>query len=139
MTGGVRIDADSVPLVRFLQTEIEYLLYKPFADTSLPVSAATFETSTRKHRLRTCSEIAHSDKDEIRLSWSGFLEPFNFAADPGFAAGLVRALLTADRNQEYVRLQMTEEQRAATPATDFRPSSSPTPTPVTAEIPTCAT
>src|SRR6478609_5328930 len=40
---------------------------------------------------------------------------------PEEAAGLVRALLTADRNQEYVRLQMTEEQRAATPATDFRP------------------
>ena len=40
---------------------------------------------------------------------------------PEEAAGLVRALLTADRNQQYLRLQMTEEQRAATPATDFRP------------------
>src|ERR1700755_409948 len=40
---------------------------------------------------------------------------------PDEAAGLVRALLTADRNQQYLRLQMTEEQRAATPATDFRP------------------
>ena len=40
---------------------------------------------------------------------------------PEEAAGLVRALLTADRNQQYMRLQMTEEQRATTPATDFRP------------------
>ncbi|MFG1932850.1 isocitrate lyase ICL2 [Mycobacterium sp. NPDC048908] len=40
---------------------------------------------------------------------------------PEEAAGLVRALLTADRNQQYLRLQMTETQRAATPATDFRP------------------
>ena len=40
---------------------------------------------------------------------------------PDEAAGLVRALLTADRNQQYLRLQMTEEQRAATPAVDFRP------------------
>jgi isocitrate lyase len=40
---------------------------------------------------------------------------------PEEAAGLVRALLTADRNQQYLRLQMTEEQRAATPATDYRP------------------
>ncbi len=40
---------------------------------------------------------------------------------PEEAAGLVRALLTADRNQQYLRLQMSEEQRAATPATDFRP------------------
>jgi len=40
---------------------------------------------------------------------------------PDEAAGLVRALLTADRNQHYLRLQMTEEQRAATPAVDYRP------------------
>jgi isocitrate lyase len=40
---------------------------------------------------------------------------------PEEAAGLVRALLTADRNQQYLRLRMTEEQRAATPATDYRP------------------
>ena len=40
---------------------------------------------------------------------------------PDEAAGLVRALLTADRNQQYLRLQMTDEQRAATPAVDYRP------------------
>ncbi|WP_299559373.1 isocitrate lyase ICL2 [uncultured Mycolicibacterium sp.] len=40
---------------------------------------------------------------------------------PNEAAGLVRALLTADRNQHYLRMQMTEEQRAATPEYDFRP------------------
>ncbi len=40
---------------------------------------------------------------------------------PDEAAGLVRALLTADRNQQYLRLRMTEAQRAATPATDYRP------------------
>ena len=40
---------------------------------------------------------------------------------PDEAAGLVRALLTADRNQQYLRLQMTDAQRAATPAVDFRP------------------
>ena len=40
---------------------------------------------------------------------------------PDEAAGLVRALLTADRNQQYLRLQMTPEQRAATPAVDYRP------------------
>src|SRR5208337_4629209 len=40
---------------------------------------------------------------------------------PDEAATLVRALLTADRNQHYVRLRMTEAQRTATPAHDFRP------------------
>ncbi|HPX37422.1 MAG TPA: isocitrate lyase ICL2 [Mycobacterium sp.] len=40
---------------------------------------------------------------------------------PDEAAGLVRALLTADRNQHFLRLQMTDEQRATTPAVDYRP------------------
>jgi isocitrate lyase len=40
---------------------------------------------------------------------------------PDEAAGLVRALLTADRNQHYLRSRMTAAQRAATPAHDFRP------------------
>jgi isocitrate lyase len=40
---------------------------------------------------------------------------------PDEAATLVRALLTADRNQQYLRSRMTEAQRAAAPAYDFRP------------------
>jgi isocitrate lyase len=40
---------------------------------------------------------------------------------PDEAAGLVRALLTADKNQHFARARMTEEQRANTPSIDFRP------------------
>ena len=40
---------------------------------------------------------------------------------PDEAAGLVRALLTADKNQHFTRARMTEEQRQATPVIDFRP------------------
>ncbi|MFZ0796263.1 MAG: isocitrate lyase ICL2 [Terriglobales bacterium] len=40
---------------------------------------------------------------------------------PDEAAGLVRALLTADKNQHFTRMRMTEEQRQATPVVDFRP------------------
>jgi isocitrate lyase len=40
---------------------------------------------------------------------------------PDEAAGLVRALLAADRNQQYLRSRMSEKQRASTPAADFRP------------------
>ncbi len=40
---------------------------------------------------------------------------------PDEAAPIVRALLTADRNQFHARARMTEEQRRATPAVDFRP------------------
>jgi isocitrate lyase len=40
---------------------------------------------------------------------------------PEEAAGLVRALLTADRNQAYLRSRMTDAQREATPEVDYRP------------------
>ncbi len=40
---------------------------------------------------------------------------------PDEAATLVRALLTADRNQQYLRLRMSEAQRAATEPYDYRP------------------
>ncbi len=40
---------------------------------------------------------------------------------PDEAAGLVRALLTADRNQRFARLRMTDAERKATPEVDFRP------------------
>jgi len=40
---------------------------------------------------------------------------------PDEAAGLVRALLTADKNQHFARIRMSEEERKATPAVDYRP------------------
>jgi isocitrate lyase len=40
---------------------------------------------------------------------------------PDEAAVLVRALLVADRNQQYQRSRMSETQRAATPVYDYRP------------------
>ena len=40
---------------------------------------------------------------------------------PNEAAGIVRALLTADKNQHYMRANMTAEQREKQPAHDFRP------------------
>jgi isocitrate lyase len=40
---------------------------------------------------------------------------------PDEAAPIVRALLTADRNQHFARSQMTSAQRAATPEIDYRP------------------
>ena len=40
---------------------------------------------------------------------------------PDEAAGLVRGLLAADRNQHFARTRMTEDERRTTPAIDFRP------------------
>jgi isocitrate/methylisocitrate lyase len=40
---------------------------------------------------------------------------------PEEAAGIVRALLSADRNQRFARSRMTDDERAAAPATNFQP------------------
>src|SRR4029453_8291309 len=40
---------------------------------------------------------------------------------PDEAATIVRALVTADRNQPFARARLSEAQRAATPEVDFRP------------------
>src|SRR5229473_4107347 len=40
---------------------------------------------------------------------------------PDEAATLVRALLTADKNQHFARMRMNDEQRKATPVVDYRP------------------
>ncbi|MDF2693813.1 MAG: isocitrate lyase [Labilithrix sp.] len=40
---------------------------------------------------------------------------------PDEARAIVRALLTADKNEFHARLRMTEEQRKASPPVDFRP------------------
>jgi isocitrate/methylisocitrate lyase len=40
---------------------------------------------------------------------------------PNEAAMIVRALLTADRNQQFLRLRMTEDERSRQPAYDYHP------------------
>ncbi len=82
LVGGVRIYADSVPLARFLQTEIEYLLYKPFGDLNVPVIEASF---TREGTPPgECVESLREGPNEIRLSWRDYLPAFNFEAPVGF-------------------------------------------------------
>ncbi|MDA2890681.1 isocitrate lyase ICL2 [Mycolicibacterium sp. BiH015] len=64
---------------------------------------------------------ATSAKGSISEDPGPDLASYPLSQVPEEAAGIVRALLTADRNQQYLRLQMTEEQRKSTPAYDYRP------------------
>ncbi|MDT5161839.1 MAG: isocitrate lyase, partial [Mycobacterium sp.] len=64
---------------------------------------------------------ATSAKGSISEDPGPDLASYPLSQVPDEAAGLVRALLTADRNQQYLRLRMTDEQRAASPAYDYRP------------------
>ena len=64
---------------------------------------------------------ATSAKGSVQEDPGADLASYPLSQVPDEAAPIVRALLTADRNQEYLRSRMGEEQRAATPRVDFRP------------------
>lgn len=64
---------------------------------------------------------ATSAKGSITEDPGPDLASYPLSQVPDDAAVLVRALLTADRNQEYLRLHMSERQRATAPHYDFRP------------------
>src|SRR5450759_4793693 len=64
---------------------------------------------------------ATSAKGSITEDPGPDLASYPLSQVPDEAAGLVRALLTADRNQQYQRSRMSAAQRSATPAADFRP------------------
>jgi len=64
---------------------------------------------------------ATSAKGSITEDPGPDLASYPLSQVPDEAAGLVRALLTADKNQHFARTRMTEDQRSAAPVVDFRP------------------
>jgi isocitrate lyase len=64
---------------------------------------------------------ATSAKGSITEDPGPDLASYPLSQVPNEAAGIVRALLTADRNQHYLRSRMTEAQRDAAPVYDYRP------------------
>jgi isocitrate lyase len=64
---------------------------------------------------------ATSAKGSITEDPGADLASYPLSQVPDEAAPIVRALLTADRNQEYLRSRMSDDERAATPPVDFRP------------------
>lgn len=64
---------------------------------------------------------ATSAKGSISEDPGPDLASYPLSQVPEEAASIVRALLTADRNQQYLRLQMNEAQLKTTPAYDYRP------------------
>ena len=64
---------------------------------------------------------ATSAKGSITEDPGADLASYPLSQVPDEAAAIVRALMTADRNQLFFRSRMKPEQRAATPEFDFRP------------------
>jgi hypothetical protein len=78
---GPRIYADNAGVARYLQRTIEVLLYKEFADESLPVFDAEFQRTGNS--LSTVEERIVSKDEEIILSWWDLMAPFVLTMPPG--------------------------------------------------------
>jgi len=82
LTGkGPRVYADNPGVARYLQRTIETLLWKGFADESLPVIHAGF--SRGGDSLSTVEERIVSREDEIVLAWWDLVKPFILTMPPG--------------------------------------------------------
>lgn len=81
--GAVRIWSDNPAVARWLQKEIESLLFPAFADAGLPVASAEFSRSGGIDA--GAGERVKARDAEILLSWRDFLAPFVLTMPPGSA------------------------------------------------------
>jgi hypothetical protein len=70
----VRVYSDNAAMTRWLQGEIESLLYAPFADESLPIAEAAFSRSG--DTTSTWTEVVEAGGARIELTWTDVGEPF---------------------------------------------------------------
>ena len=81
----VRIYTDNIAMTRWLQGEIESLLFPAFANQDLPVIEAEFSRKGDVHAFWT--EMVISDDEVIALTWYDFLESFVLRVPPGSVPG----------------------------------------------------
>lgn len=78
----VRVYSDNAAVARWLQQNIEQLLYPAFADASLAITPATF--SRHGDAKSAAVEIVSAGIEAYALTWSDFIEPFILTMPPGY-------------------------------------------------------
>ena len=84
-TAPVRIYADNIALARYLQTEIETMLFPEFANPDLPVIAARFSKIGAVPTF--WSETIVAATETIILNWHDFITPYMLNNPAGGASG----------------------------------------------------
>ena len=113
----VLVYSDNIALVRYLQEEIESMLFPEFSDQSLPVIDAIFTRSGDSRSYWT--ETVESDEDTVLLTWYDFAEPFvvrTAAAPPTRPLEVYSCFIPARRaqatfNDEVAKGQPLPDQR----------------------------
>ena len=114
----VRIYADNIALARWLQEEIECLLFPEFADQDIPVTDAEFTKSGDVRSFWT--EKVLSDDDEILLTWYDFLEPYMLRVEAGSAPGRPHGVYSCFIPSRRAQLTINGNVVAGQPALEMR-------------------
>ena len=77
----VRIYSDNIAVARWLQRNVETLLYPAFADVSIPALDAQFERGGDPRS--TTMETVTSSTEHVVLTWYDCIEPFILTMAPG--------------------------------------------------------
>ena len=78
----VRVFSDNAAVTRWLQRNIESLLYPAFADEKLPIMSADF---TRQGDAQSFAvETVTSSENDITLTWYDFIDPLVLTVPPGY-------------------------------------------------------
>lgn len=96
----VRIYSDNIAMTRWLQGEIESMLFQEFADENIPVIEAEFTKTGDGRSFWT--EKVESDDEIVLLTWYDFVEPFmlvNPAGAGGRPHGVYSCFIPAMRAQ----------------------------------------
>ena len=80
-SGRVQIYSDNVAVARWLQRNIEKLLFPAFADENIPVVAAEFARGGDPRGVAW--ETVNSATEKIRLTWYDCIAPFVLTMEPG--------------------------------------------------------
>ena len=118
LTGGeVRIWSDNPPVARWLQKEIESLLFPAFADAGRPVMPAAFARSGGVDTK--AAELVTAKDAEIVLSWEDFLDPFVLNMPPG-AGGRPIGVFSTFFPARAARIALNGRLAAGTPHAEKR-------------------
>ena len=115
--GAVKIWSDNPAVARWLQKEIESLLYPAFADAKTPVAQAEFSRSGGIDA--GAGERVKARDAEILLSWQDFLAPFVLTMPPG-SAGRPIGVFSTFFPARAAKIALNGKLAAGTPWTEKR-------------------
>ena len=114
----VQVYADNIALARWLQEEIESLLFPEFADQSLPVVEAEFTRSGDGRSFWT--ETVAADDDTILLTWYDFGEPFMLRVEAGSVASRPHGVYSCFVPARKAQITVNGEVAEGSPSAELR-------------------